>query len=175
MFGKIFRTTDRIVVWIMRFVLVTAVIFTTCTMALQVLLRYVLEVPVAGLDELAGHTAVWLYMIGAAYGAWDRSHIKASILHIIVRNENILRLINTFASFITIIIAGFMVHWSYGYLEWSIRKHEITPSLQIPTLYFQIPIFISAVLMMIYFFVEMWSRFYPFEAAEDYYQDPVDN
>ncbi len=172
---RIFSIADTVLVKILRFILITVVILTTCTMALQVVLRYVFEVPVTGLDEFAGHTAVWLYMIGAAYASWDKSHIKASALHLVIKNERILLAAKTFASIITIIIAGFMVNWSYGYVQWSIRKHEITPALQLPTIYFQLPIFIASVLMMLYFFIEMVARFDNVQIDEDHYQEPIDD
>ncbi len=41
---------------------------------------------------------------------------------------------------------------------WSISKHEVTPSLHIPTVYFQSAILVGAVLLFIYFIKELFSR-----------------
>jgi TRAP-type C4-dicarboxylate transport system permease small subunit len=107
------------------------------------------------MEEITGHTAVWLYMIGAAYGTYERSHIKAEFIHLIIKNPVILKSFRIFASVISIVICIFMAIWSYEYVNWSMVRHEVTPALHWPTVYFQIPILISSLLMTLYFFIEM--------------------
>jgi TRAP-type C4-dicarboxylate transport system permease small subunit len=107
------------------------------------------------MEEITGHTAVWLYMIGAAYGTYDRSHIKAEFIHLIIKKPVILRSFRILASVVSILICIFMTIWSYEYVNWSLARHEVTPALHWPTVYFQIPILISSLLMTLYFFIEM--------------------
>jgi len=149
---------NRVTVFGMQAIIVAVIVVTTGTMFLQVVTRYVFQISVSGLDELAGHTAVWLYLMGAAYGAYDRSHIKASVLHLFVKNKRVLAFFDVLAMAIAVIVTVFMTVWSCDYLEWSIRKHEITPTLQLPTVIFQTAIFTGAVLMLIYFSIDLVSR-----------------
>ncbi len=143
-------------------VLKTGIIIVTITvviaMTLQVCNRYFLPLPFYGLDEFTGHTAVWFYMLGAAYAASRSDHIKADMLDIFKVPPAGQYYISLIASLISIVISGFMIVWSYRYVLWSISKHEVTPSLHIPTVYFQSAILVGAVLLFIYFIKELFSR-----------------
>ncbi|MDJ0722634.1 MAG: TRAP transporter small permease [Desulfobacterales bacterium] len=150
--APIVKQGDRILDYSMRTIIIAITIMASCTMLLQVVARYVFEIAISGLDEITGHTAVWLYMMGAAYGSFDRSQIKAEMAHLVVKNERILNLVRAFATIIAVVVAGYMVSWSYEYIQWSLKKHEMTPTLRLPTVIFQVSILIGAVLM-VYFFI----------------------
>lgn len=155
---RIVSACNKVTVVGMQGIIIAVIVIAIGTMFLQVVTRYVFEISVSGLDELAGHTAVWLYMMGAAYGAYDRSHIKANAIHLFVKNKKVLAWIDVFAMGVAVIVAVYMTVWSYGYLQWSIRKHEVTPTLQLPTVIFQTAIFVGALLMVIYFSVELLAK-----------------
>jgi TRAP-type C4-dicarboxylate transport system permease small subunit len=138
----------------MKTIIIAITAMASFTMLLQVITRYFFEIALSGLDEITGHTAVWLYLMGAAYGAYDRSQIKAEMVHLFIKNPRILNTIRALSSAIATLVAGYMVNWSYGYVRWSILKHEVTPTLQYPTVIFQIAILIGAALMVYYFFRE---------------------
>ena len=149
-----FKIADRFIATSMRTIIIIVTIMAISTMFLQVLTRYFLDISITGLDEITGHTAVWMYLIGAAYGTYDRSQIKAEMLHLIFKSENVLNFSKVLTSAISTIVAGYMTLWSYGYVVWSVSRHETTPALQIPTVYFQVSFLISGALMVIYFTVE---------------------
>lgn len=146
--------SDKVIDYTMRTVIIIITIMASCTMLLQVIARYVFEVAISGLDEITGHTAVWLYLMGAAYGSYDRSQIKAEMIHLVIKNQRILYGVRALSTIIGAVVAGYMMVWSYGYVRWSIVKHEVTPTLQTPTVIFQIAILIGAILMVYYFIRE---------------------
>ncbi len=150
--APIVKQGDRVLDYSMRTIIIAITIMGSCTMLLQVITRYVFEIAISGLDEITGHTAVWLYMMGAAYGSYDRSQIKAEMAHLVVKNERILNLIRAFATLIAVVVASYMISWSWEYVQWSLKKHEMTPTLRLPTVIFQVSILIGAVLM-VYFFI----------------------
>ena len=137
-------------------IIITIVVVTAMT--LQVCGRYFIPLPLYGLDEFTGHTAVWFYMLGAAYSASKSDHIKADMLEVFKVPLKVQYFISLLASLVSIVISGFMVAWSYKYVVWSISKNEVTPSLHIPTVYFQSAILLGAVLLFIYFIKELGSR-----------------
>jgi TRAP-type C4-dicarboxylate transport system permease small subunit len=49
---------------------------------IEVMLRYVFGSPLFGVEELVTLIAMWLYFLGASYGAYERSHIKAELVHL---------------------------------------------------------------------------------------------
>ncbi len=150
--ASIVKQGDRILDYSMRTIIIAITIMASCTMLLQVIARYVFEIAISGLDEITGHTAVWLYMMGAAYGSYDRSQIKAEMAHLVVKNEKVLNLVRALATLIAVVVAGYMISWSWEYIQWSLKKHEMTPTLRLPTVIFQVSILIGAVLM-VYFFI----------------------
>jgi len=164
---RAFKIADRFLANSMKTIIIVVTVMAIGTMFLQVLTRYVFNISISGLDEITGHTAVWMYLIGAAYGTYDRSQIKADMLHLIFKSDKILNFVKILTSLVSIIVACYMTVWSYGYVVWSITKHETTPALQIPTVYFQISFLISGILMVIYFTVELVDniRFYKTQRA----------
>jgi TRAP-type C4-dicarboxylate transport system permease small subunit len=157
--ATVLERSDKVINHVLRTVIIAITIMASCTMLLQVIARYVFEVAISGLDEITGHTAVWLYLMGAAYGSYDRSQIKAEMAHLVIKNERILNGVRGLATLIAAVVAGYMATWSYGYIRWSILKHEVTPTLQTPTVIFQIAILIGAALMAFYFIREAWDLF----------------
>ena len=143
--------TDKVIDKIMKAIIIVITVTASCTMLVQVIARYVFEVSISGLDEITGHTAVWLYLMGAAYGSFERSQIKAEMVHLVIKNRRALNAVRALAMAVAAVVAGYMTAWSYGYVRWSIIKHEVTPTLQLPTVIFQISILIGAVLMVFYF------------------------
>lgn len=137
-------------------VIITITVVTSMT--LQICGRYFLPLPFYGLDEFTGHTAVWFYMLGAAYSASRSDHIKADMLEIFKVPLKAQYFISLLASLVSIVISGFMIVWSYRYVVWSISKHEVTPSLHIPTVYFQFSILLGAILLFLYFTKELVNR-----------------
>lgn len=151
---SIIKQSDRILDSSMKIIIIFITFMAACTMFLQVISRYVFEIAISGLDEITGHTAVWLYLMGAAYGSFNRSQIKAEMAHLVIKNRRVLYLIRAIATSIAVVVACFMVSWSFEYIQWSIKKHEITPTLQLPTVIFQISILIGAILMVFFFIRE---------------------
>jgi TRAP-type C4-dicarboxylate transport system permease small subunit len=134
------------------------IIFAGCLVAvlvfIEVMLRYVLGSPLFGIEELIVLIAMWLYFLGASYGAYERSHIKADLVHLWFRTPRSLALVNAVTCLITVVLAVVMVSWTYPYIVWSIKKGGTTQALLLPRVYSQMAILISAVLMSFYFFVE---------------------
>ena len=137
-------------------ILITVVV--VASMTLQVCGRYFLPLPFHGLDEFTGHTAVWFYMLGAAFSALKSDHIKADMLEVFRVPTRARHWISILASLVSIVISGFMAVWSYDYVKWSLSRHEVTPSLHIPTVYFQAAILVGAVLLFVFFLKELVKR-----------------
>ena len=152
---KILKGVDRGIAGLQKAILIIVSIFVICDLFIVVVARYIFNTSIVGLEELTGHSAVWLYMIGASYGSYERSHIKAEFIHLIVKNDRAVMILRSVAMAVAVVVACYLVKWSAGYVYWSVTKHEITPTLQIPTVIFQMPILVSSILMAVYFFVEM--------------------
>ena len=126
----------------------------------EVIMRYLIHYPGMEVEEIATLIAFWFYFIGAAYGAFDRSHIKAEMLHLFFKNPRRIAAGRAISTFIALCLCGLMVYWGLMYFIWGITKHERSRVLMIPMVFSQASIFISAVLMFFYFLAELIDRIY---------------
>lgn len=142
----------------MRVGIIAVAVMVIGAMTLQVCGRYFLPLPFYGMDELTGHTAVWFYLLGAAYSTYHNDHIRADFLETFGVAPIIRFYMSVFSTLVSIVISGFLVAWSYNYVLWSMAKHEVTPSLHIPTVYFQAAILVGAILMLLFFIREVIGK-----------------
>ena len=84
--------------------------------------------------------------------------------------------ISMLGSIVSIVISGFMIAWSYRYVQWSVAGNEVTPGLRIPTVYFQSAILVGAVLLFIYFIKELVNRiFHKQPLVEEEFESQITN
>lgn len=122
---------------------------------IEVMLRYVFGSPLFGVEEMVTLIAMWLYFLGASYGAYERSHIKAELVHLWFKTPRSLACVKSIASLITVILSLIMVSWSYPYFIWGIKEGETSQALLLPMVLSQSAVFFGAILMSIYFVAEL--------------------
>ena len=146
-------------VFLQKWFIIVAACMVTLLVFVEVMLRYVFRSPLFGVEELVVLVAMWLYFVGASYGAYERSHIKADLINLWFKTPRSLAWVNTVTSLITLLLSIIMVSWTYPYILWSIKKGGTTQALLLPRVISQSAILISALLMTLYFFVEFLDHF----------------
>jgi TRAP-type C4-dicarboxylate transport system permease small subunit len=121
----------------------------------EVFLRYVMGSPLFGIEELILFIGMWLYFMGASYGAYERTHIKAELLNIWCKDEKKLTIIRTIASAITVALALILVSWAYPYFSWELARGGTSQALLLPKVWCQSAIFFGSLLMAMYFITEL--------------------
>ena len=121
----------------------------------EVFLRYVLGSPLFGVEELILFTAIWLYFIGAAYGAYERTHIKAELIHLWFQTPRSRAVVRSITGVITVFLAATMVKWSYPYFIWGLTRGATSQALLLPMVLCQSAIFFGSILMSLYFTTEL--------------------
>ena len=145
--------------WLQKTIMVVTAIVLVCLVTAQVLLRYLFKMPLMGVEELACMVGIWMYMMGAAYGARDRSHIRADLLHLLIKEPRSYAWAKGVIAFVTAVLAGVMCKWCWDYVLWSIKSWERSPALMIPMVYTQASLLASSFLMTFYFLVESLDNF----------------
>ncbi len=149
---------------IQRIIMLVAVVISSTAVFSEVIMRYVFHAPLVGIEELAAYVAFWMYFIGASYGSYERSHIKAELTHLIFGNTINYARCRAFTSFISFAAALYIIPWAWDYTVWGFVRNEQSRSTLLgstyPVVYFQISIFIGLMLMSFYFLVEFiqWFR-----------------
>ncbi len=146
-------------IFLQKFFIIVAGCLITLLVFVEVMLRYVFGSPLFGVEELIILIAMWLYFVGASYGAYERSHIRADLITLWFKTPRSLAWVNSVASLITLILSIIMVSWTYPYIVWSLEKGGTTQALLLPRVLSQSAILVSAVLMTLYFFVEFLDHF----------------
>ena len=122
---------------------------------IQVWLRYVFHVPMLWVEEVAVTPAFWLYMMGAAYAVYERSHIRVDIVEIAVHNPKRRLLIRFLSSLITLGLAMLFVYWGYHFFVSDLALKIETATLRYPLIYGRCSLFFAAgILGGFYFWVE---------------------
>ena len=140
---------------VQRAVLIVTSVFITLLVFGAVLMRYVFHYPGMEVEEVATLVAFWLYFTGAIYGAYERSHIKTELIHLVLKQPRQYAVAKSIASLITLALAGIMVYWGYTFFVWGIQKWARSPVLQMPMVFSQSSIFVGAVFMSFYFLAEL--------------------
>ncbi|WP_367339720.1 TRAP transporter small permease [Aminivibrio sp.] len=149
---------------IQRIVMLFTIVFCTLAIFSQAVMRYVFHSPFVGIEEMGAYFAFWLYFIGASYGSYERSHIRAELTHLFFGTSKKYALCRAATSFISFGTAAFAIPWAYDYVLWGIMKNEQSRATFLgstyPVFWFQASILVGLALMAFYFFVEFiqWVR-----------------
>ena len=138
-----------------RVILVACAIFVTVLVFTEIWMRYIIHYPGMEVEEIATLVAFWLYLVGAIYGSYERSHIKTELMHLIFRKPRHYAWVRVFTSVITLTLALIMCYWGTDYLIWGITKGETSRVLRWPMVYSQGSLFVGAIFMSFYFLIEL--------------------
>lgn len=138
----------------MGFLLIVLGTAVTLLLFAQVWLRYIFNLPLLWVEEVALVPAFWLYMMGAAYGSYERSHIKMDIVQVFIKNLRMRLIMRFVAALIAFALAGLFTHWGYDLFVWDLETCPRTNTLLMPFLYAHSSMFICGILMCIYFLIE---------------------
>ncbi len=115
-----------------------------------VLMRYVFEHPVMGLDETLVYPTLWLYFLGSVNASREDTQIKANVLDIFIKTDRTKLLVRVVADIMSLIIALWLTYWAWDYFRYALRVWKESPTLYIPTFYAESAFFIGMVLMSSY-------------------------
>jgi TRAP-type C4-dicarboxylate transport system permease small subunit len=142
-----------------RLVMLVGICVATTSVFIEVIMRYVFKSPFVGIEELAAYSAFWVYFIGGAYGAYERSHIKAELTHLLFGSSLNYAKARALTSLVSFCAAGYALPWAYEYFVWGIVRKEQSVSTFLgstyPVVLFQASILVGLLLMCFYFFVEL--------------------
>ena len=89
---KPFSMLDKVLDWINVFSLLSVAVL----MFVQVILRYVLKMPLMGIEELCYFPTVWLYLFAAVKASSERGQLVARVLEIFCKRQRSIFLLRGF-------------------------------------------------------------------------------
>jgi TRAP-type C4-dicarboxylate transport system permease small subunit len=125
---------------------------------MQVITRYVLQIPVMGLEETMLYPTLWLYMLGAVNASRENTHIRANVLEIFLKTERQHTILAIVGEVISLIVGLWLLSWAWDYTRYAWRVWRESPTLYIPTFYSDVALFIGLALMMLYTAHHLWRH-----------------
>ncbi len=118
--------------------------------AVQVVTRYVFEIPVMGLEEMLIYPTLWLYVLGSVNASREDSQIRANVLEIFLKTPRGRLKLSVLAEVISLGIVGWLTWWGWDFFRYSLRVWKESPTLYVPTFYSDCAVFIGLVLMTLW-------------------------
>ena len=116
----------------------------------QVVMRYILELPVMGLEELLVYPTIWLYFLGSFNASREDTQIKANVLEVFLKTDRSKLIVRIISDLFSLVVALWLTYWAYDYFRYALRVWKESPTLYIPTFYAECALFIGLVLMTFY-------------------------
>jgi len=116
----------------------------------QVVMRYILELPVMGLEELLVYPTLWLYFLGSVNASREDTQIKANVLDVFLKTDRSKLIVRVIADLLSVIVASWLTFWAFDYFRYALRVWKESPTLYIPTFYAECALFIGLVFMTFY-------------------------
>ncbi|MDW7662263.1 MAG: TRAP transporter small permease [Bacillota bacterium] len=141
-----------------KFLQTTTVFLTIMLPALvfaQVLLRYVFQIPLMGIEEIMIFPIIWLYFLGGAEASRTRTHIYCGILTLYIKKEKTMALFNVVRSIISLVISLWLTYWSYWFFAYSLRVWKLSDLVRLPMFFAESALFIGLILISLYTAIEL--------------------
>jgi TRAP-type C4-dicarboxylate transport system permease small subunit len=152
---------DRIIDGFIVFNILTLAVM-ACT---QVFLRYVVRMPLLGIEELCYFPTIWLYLGAGVKASSEKSQLVARVLEIFIKRQKTVYGLRAIAAVISGGILCWLTYWGYDLLKYSLRMEKLTDSLFIPWLYIEAVPFIAFAMMVFYSVVEAREYYKAYRAT----------
>ena len=139
----------------METVLLALLIIIPVLVSIQVILRYLLHLPLMGIEELLLFPSIWLYMLGGANASRERSHIECGVLVLYMRKEKSLAFFKFIKTAIAFVISCWLTYWAWWFFMYSLNTWKLSDLLYLPMFFGESAIFIGLVLMTLFTFIEV--------------------
>lgn len=158
---------------IIRWLMIACSVISTGCMVYSVILRYVFKGNFYGSDEVIMLFAFWLYFMGAVYGSYENSHIKADLLNVYIKNMRKKDAVALLGQFLTIVVNTIVLVWAIRYFGAEIAKGGLSTGLKIPLVIPKSAVFFGFLLMEFYHVVYFIKNTMAF-VRKGYFSEPQD-
>lgn len=148
----------RLKLGILRIILFITGILVAALIFAQVMIRYFTSGSVYGFEEMALTFAVWFYFIGAAYGAYTRSHVSASLMDVMLPEGRSRDYTGFVTSVITAVLSVWMSVCAVQYVLWVHDRGMVSLEFGFSMVYVHVSVAIGLALMSLYFIIEAIER-----------------
>ena len=125
----------------------------------QVVMRYIFEIPIMGLEEVLVYPTLWLYFLGSVNASREDTQIKANVLDVFLKTDRSKLTIRVIADALSLVTCSWLTLWAWEYFLYALRVWKESPTLYIPTFYAECAMFIGMVFMTFYVVFYLFKNF----------------
>ena len=141
----------------MQMLLAILIVVFSSLVFLQVVIRYVIDLGLFGLNDATALMAVWMYFLGAGYAASTGEHITASLVDVVFpQRQGVQRATAMVAHGATALVMLVFAWWAAEYAWWAHQQGAVTSELKLPRLHFAVPIALGCLMMAWFFGLAAW-------------------
>jgi TRAP-type C4-dicarboxylate transport system permease small subunit len=141
-----------------RYLLTALILIVALGQFVQVITRYVLQVPVMGLEETMMYPTLWLYIFGAVNASRENTHIRANVLEIFMTTKRQHTILAIVGEVISLAVGLWLLSWAWDFTRYAWRVWKESPTLYIPTFYSDVALVAGLALMMLYTAWHLWGH-----------------
>lgn len=134
-------------------IMIISSVFILLGLVTTVVLRYIFQADLFGLEELILIPTFWMYFIGASYGTHLNEHITADLTKVYIKNEKVKSFIQFINTVICLVIAIVFTLWANNFVLWNINSGASSSVWNYPMYIPQSAILIGFLLMSFYLLV----------------------
>lgn len=125
----------------------------------QVVMRYIFEIPIMGLEEVLVYPTLWLYFLGSVNASREDTQIKANVLDVFLKTDRSKLTVRVIADALSLVTCSWLTWWAWEYFRYALRVWKESPTLYIPTFYAECAMFIGMVFMTFYVVFYLYKNF----------------
>ena len=133
----------------------------------------IVNISFAGFEELSVIAAFWLYMLGSAYGSYEKSQISADILTVMMKDGLRKSIIQLLKCLLTLILGLIFLRWGWGLFMFHYTMGSRTPVYRLPAAIGHASIFVGLALSSFYHAVYLYDEVKRFIAIHIKKQAPA--
>ena len=122
-------------------------------------MRYVLESPFTGIEEVSILLAVWVYFLGMGYATREREHIHGGIVSLVVKDPHKVAVIRFFGSVVCMLAACLFGYFAYKYALKEITRGRVSTNMRWPRGIWSASMIVGFAMMVGYFLLESINEF----------------
>lgn len=146
---------DRYIDALFRMQMIIAGMGLAALMCLQVVMRYLVESPFAGIEEAAILLGVWVYFPGMGYATRMQEHIHGGIVSLIITEPKTIVLIRIFGAAVCMAAAVVFGYFALKYALFVIAKGRTSINLQWPRGLWSASMIVGFSMMSCYFLAQL--------------------
>jgi TRAP-type C4-dicarboxylate transport system permease small subunit len=140
----------RIVLGVQTWLAVLAGLGLASLVVAQVLLRYVFELPILGIEEISVLLGEWVYFLGAAHATWRNEHIRGGLASLFLKGERARLVLRAFGDVVCLMINCGLAYYAAAYWVDIVNSGRTSVYLSWPSALWVTSMALGLILMSIY-------------------------